>query len=268
MKMMRWIQTFTALLMPALIVASAASHAESEAVAMPGDNHLVVFRYDPNNTFTIYSIPGAPTDIQLGSDEKITGFALGDTVQWLIEELPGHLFVKPLKPDLFTAGTLVTDRRVYQLAFRSLAPHGRWYQKVSWNYPESGFIRNAGAQGSTASSATTSEIPPVDQLDPAHLNFAYDVLGEADFRPEAVFDDGRFTWLRVRSPQALPALFMVDGEGVRLVNYVIKGEYFVVQRLMPEVLLKLGKTEVRVVHRRAAKKSAGHAFDDIFRGER
>ena len=88
---------------------------------MPGDNRLVVFRYDANNTYTILTMPGVPTDIQLAPEEKITGFAIGDSVQWLVEELPGHLFVKPLRADLFTAGTIVTERRTYQLTFCSAA---------------------------------------------------------------------------------------------------------------------------------------------------
>ena len=52
------------------------------------------FRFDPEASFTIIGYPGVPTDIQLSPDEHVTGFALGDTVQWVIEELPGHLFIK------------------------------------------------------------------------------------------------------------------------------------------------------------------------------
>jgi len=219
--------------------------AESEAVLMPGDTHLVVYRYDPNNTYAVLGLPGVPTDIQLAPDEKVLGFAMGDTVQWLIEELPGHLFIKPIKADLFTAGTLVTDRRVYQLAFKSTNPQGRWYQKVSWSYPE---VALRGAREGAAAPPMVEMVSP-DKLDPATLNFAYDIEGEGDFKPLTVFDDGRFTWLKVKSPQALPALFMVSEEGTQLVNYLIQGDYFVVQRLLPAALLKLGNSEVRVTNR-------------------
>jgi type IV secretion system protein TrbG len=85
----------------------AAACAEVVPNAMPGDSRLVVFRYDANNTYTILAMPGMPTDIQISADEKMSGFAIGDTVQWVIEELPGHIFIKPLKASLFTAGTLV-----------------------------------------------------------------------------------------------------------------------------------------------------------------
>jgi type IV secretion system protein VirB9 len=225
--------------------------AESEAVLMPGDTHLVVYRYDPNNTYAVLGLPGVPTDIQLASDEKVLGFAMGDTVQWLIEELPGHLFIKPIKADLFTAGTLVTDRRVYQLAFKSTNAQGRWYQKVSWSYPE---VALRSAHEAAVAPLLTDIVSP-DKLDPATLNFAYDIEGEGDFKPITVFDDGRFTWLKVKAPQALPALFMVSEEGVQLVNYLIQGDYFVVQRLLPAALLKLGNTEVRITNRQWASRS-------------
>ncbi len=233
--------------------------AESEAVSVTGDQRLAVFRYDPNSTFTIVTIPGVPTDIQLSADEKVTGLALGDTVQWMVEELPGHLFIKPLRADLFTAGTLVTDRRVYQLLFKSTTLQGRWVQKVSWSNTEGVGPKNILETTAGVSSETLSP----EALDPAQLNFGYDIEGEGDFRPVTVFDDGRFTWIKVRSPQALPALFMVDENGAVLVNYIVKEEFFVVQRLMPEVLLKLGNTEIRVINRKYAKKPGKQNWPDM-----
>ena len=62
-----------------------------------------------------------------------------------------------------------------------------------------------------------------------------------------VFDDGRFTWIRVGTEvQELPALFVMSEQGAELANYLVKGEYLLVQRLVPAAMLKLGKTEVRI----------------------
>ena len=94
------------------------------------------FRYDPEVSYTIVGLPGVPTDIQLAPGEHVTGFALGDTVQWVVEELQGHIFIKPLRSDLFTAGTLVTDQHSYQLTLKSGHPRDDWMQRVSWTYPD------------------------------------------------------------------------------------------------------------------------------------
>jgi len=62
-----------------------------------------------------------------------------------------------------------------------------------------------------------------------------------------VFDDGRFTWIRIGADiQELPALFVTSEQGAELANYVVKGEYLVVQRLVPSAMLKLGTAEVRI----------------------
>ncbi len=259
--MRHWAEVLVALVLIGTMLSFTPARASGEAPST-SDPRMVVFRYDANTTYTILTLPGVPTDIQLASDEKITGLALGDTLQWMVEELPGHLFIKPLKTDLFTAGTLVTDRRVYQLLFKSTTVQGRWLQKVSWSNAGASTSAETGEGASQPSIA--AEGLTVEALDPARLNFGYDIEGEGDFRPVAVFDDGRFTWIKVRSPQALPALFMVDDGAAVLVNYIIKGEYFVVQRLMREILLKLGNAEVRVINRKYAKRSGRHEGSEGF----
>ncbi len=262
--MRHWDEMIVALVLIGVMLSFSPARAGVDQPPVPVESRLAVFRYDPNTTFTILTLPGVPTDIQLASDEKITGLALGDTLQWMVEELPGHLFIKPLRMDLFTAGTLVTDRRVYQLVFKSTSSQGRWVQKVSWS--DADVVTAKNTNETRSGSAVASEGLSPEALDPTRLNFGYDIEGEGDFRPVAVFDDGRFTWIKVRSPQALPALFMVDDGAAVLVNYIVKGEYFVVQRLMQEILLKLGNAEIRVINKKYAKKSSWQDGTDAIQG--
>ncbi len=79
------------------------------------------------------------------------------------------------------------------------------------------------------------------------LRFSYAIEGDAPFRPQMVFDDGKFTWIRLApNVQELPALFVLSGEEVELVNYTQRGDYLLINRLVPGLLLKLGKAEVKV----------------------
>ncbi|MDE2343996.1 MAG: TrbG/VirB9 family P-type conjugative transfer protein [Betaproteobacteria bacterium] len=242
-----WNELLVGALLLELMVSLPQASADGGSLGSIPGQHIAQFRYDPNQAYTLITLPGVPTDVQLGSDEKITGLALGDTVQWMVEELPGHLFIKPLKSGLFTAGTLVTTRRVYQLLLKSTSADGPWMQKAYWE---------------DALPAIAAELPAPASLDPAIINSRYRIDGDADFRPVRVFDDGRFTWIQVRSPQALPALFMVEEGNAVLVNYVVKGEYFVVQRLMPEMLLKLGSAEVRVINEKRASASRHQSWTE------
>lgn len=75
----------------------------------------------------------------------------------------------------------------------------------------------------------------------------------APFKPAMVFDDGKFTWIQLPSDvQEIPAIFALGADGTaELVNFTVRRNYFVVQRLFPDgALLKLRKDEVRVFNRR------------------
>ncbi|NDU86136.1 MAG: TrbG/VirB9 family P-type conjugative transfer protein [Ferrovum sp.] len=213
-------------------------------LAVAGER-ILVQTWDPETPTTIVTLPGVPTDLQLAPHETITGLALGDTIQWRVEELPGHLFIKPLRPDLFTAGTLVTNLRVYPLILKSTTVQGPWLLRVRWVIQE-------------PPQALSPAIPAAPLLEPVRRNEDYTIEGDAEFRPRAVFDDGRFTWIDMGHPQVLPAIFMVDDDGSRLVNYLLREPYFVVQRLMPRFILKLGGQEVTVIHRNYSEEVASH----------
>ena len=119
-----------------LIGISGGAWAESQSISMPGDAKLVVFSYDENNTFTVLAMPGNITDIQLNEGEKVTALAMGDSVQWVTAKTDSHIFIKPTRSNIYTSATLVTDQRTYQLTLRASPDGGKWYQRVSWKYPE------------------------------------------------------------------------------------------------------------------------------------
>jgi type IV secretion system protein TrbG len=226
--------------------------AEAETLAPPahaqGSGRMAAFRFDPNASYTLMCRPGAPTDVQLAPDEKVVGFALGDSVQWVVEELPGHVFVKPLRGGLSTAGTLVTDRRTYQLALRSSAGDGPWHQRVSWSYADLVVLRDAGRSGVPPRVDAAAPDGTIERryVDPSALNFAYLVSGDPDIRPLQVFDDGRVTWLRMRPGKPLPAVFALGPDGPELVNYTVRADHIVIQRVFAAAILKLGRAEARV----------------------
>jgi type IV secretion system protein TrbG len=223
------------------------------------------FRFDPEASFTIVGYPGVPTDIQLSPDEHVSGFALGDTVQWVIEELPGHLFIKPMRADLFTAGTLVTDKHTYQLTFKSSNVKESWMQRVSWSYPDLVILRAAEVTLPHAAERIPFDLrsirsnkggePGLDPLplsrgiDPNKLNMEYLIKGEAPFRPLSIFDDGRTIWIKMRPHEPIPAVFEDSEEGGKLVHYVVQEDWILLPRLIPKLTLKLGKNEIHITRK-------------------
>lgn len=242
----------------AMASAIAPVHAEIKPIPMPADAKLVEFPYEPNDTFIVLSRPKSVTDIVLHPDEEVVGLALGDNYQWFVKEARGHIFVKPLRPNLSTSATLVTSARTYQFTLQSSPEDGIWYQRVSFVYPQLMVIERERQESVRRSQE--NEVARLDaqvaspRLSPENLNFDYKIKGEASFRPTQVFDDGKFTWVKLPKTQDMPAFFMVaEDKGVELINTHLRGDYVVVQRLVDRLLLKLGETEVKI--ERATKSS-------------
>lgn len=225
--------------------------AETKAIPMPADTKLVTFPFDANTTYTILARPRNITDITLHQDEEVVAMALGDTVQWMVVEAPGHVFIKPLHPNIATSGTLVTNKRTYQLTLHSSPEDGKFYQRVTWTYPDLLVLRNQ--QAARVKAAIDIERARIDStiVSPGvsieKLNFDYEVEGAEPWKPSQVFDDGQATWIKLNKTQDIPAVFSVgpDGKG-ELVNMNIRGEYLVIQRVLPKIMLKLGSKEVVV----------------------
>jgi len=243
------------------------AHAESQSFAMPGDAKLVVFSFDANNTFTILTMPGNITDIQLNEGEKITALAMGDSVQWITAKADGHIFIKPTKANIFTSATMVTDQRTYQLTLRSSPEGGKWYQRVSWQYPDLIIMKQSELEAQAkaqkiaaeaikaeekkrqadAIAITISKAPgnPVE-----NLNFDYSVTGNAEFKPTQIFDDGKITWLKMNAKiQEWPATFILDESNItEVINPLRDGEFIKITRLFKKCVLKLKDKEIVIIN--------------------
>lgn len=245
--------------------------AESKVMAFNQDSRLKQFNYDENDTYTINTRPGINTDLQMNSDEIVESVYAGDTVQWVIEVDPHgrHVFIKPTAPDLFTNATIITNKRTYQLLMKSHSSDDKFYARVSWQDQKLIAYQNKQAvlvkQREDDRVAIEKEARERKDADAREtwemgtsvddLNFNYEVSGRGSFKPVQVFDNGRFTWLRFEANlQELPAVFAPGDDGkYEIVNYVVKENMFMVQKVMPTTILKIGKAEVKIVNKALTK---------------
>lgn len=71
--------------------------------------------------------------------------------------------------------------------------------------------------------------------------------GSADIVPSLVFDDGRFTYLRIAGNRELPSVFAVLGDGSEtLVNTRMEGDLMVVDRVSRRLMLRAGNAVVGI----------------------
>jgi len=213
-------------------------------------NSMQVYPFVDGALYQVYSSPGQITDIALQPGETLVGsgpVAAGDTVRWIIGDTESgtsagkqvHILVKPTRPELMTNLVINTDRRTYHMELRSTEK--TYMASVSWQYPQDQLIalrrQNVEAQAAQ---------PVSSGIDLAKVNFRYEVSGDrAPWKPLRAFDDGKQVFIefpRGIGQGEMPPLFVVGPEGdtSELVNYRVRGNYMIVDRLFAAAELRFG----------------------------
>jgi len=226
-------------------------------------NAVQVYPYSAGALYQVYASPGEITDIMLQPGEKLVGtgpVAAGDTVRWIIGDTSSgagtskrvHILIKPTRPDLTTNVIVNTDRRTYLAELRSTP--ATYMASVSWDYPEDDLIALHRQDD-----AADDEAPVATGLDLDDLHFRYAIQpakgGVPSWLPTRAFDDGRKVYIAFPSgigQGELPPLFVLGADGgPELVNYRVRQNWMIVDRLFGAAELRLGdktsEQRVRIV---------------------
>lgn len=233
----------------------------TDPITMPGDARMAVFPYSRDQIFKVMTAPLKTTTIELAPGESLVADpALGDSVQWIVDtDGANHIFVKPTKPGLVNTMHLTTNQREYDLTLVSSPMGGLFYQTVRFRYPQSLMAKVRARQdrdavdgtsaGDDGAGRSATDSGPLG-VSPDKLDFDYTVAGSAPFKPETVFDDGRFVWLRL-PPGAPFAVPVVKDHGDTITpNFIRRGPYIVVQQMANEIVLRAGNDEVKITRGR------------------
>jgi type IV secretion system protein TrbG len=214
-------------------------------------NAIQVYPYTKGALYQLYASVNQVTDVALEAGEKLVSVSAGDTVRWVVgdttsgdgKEAQVHILVKPIAPDLATNLVITTDRRTYHLELH--ATDKTYMASVSWTYPAASLI---ALKGSAEQNAVTTIEPGPNAED---IKFRYRLEGEAPWKPVRVFDDGAKVYIQFPSglkQGEAPPLFVIGGDGkAALVNYRVKGNTYIVDRLFAAAELRLGSAPQQVV---------------------
>lgn len=218
-------------------------------------NAIQVYPYTAGALYQLYTAPEQVSDIALQPGEGIIAVSAGDTVRWIIGDTVSgsgaaervHVLVKPIAEGLRTNLVITTDRRVYYLELQSTSQ--TYMASVSWHYPQDELL--ALERRNTIAEAAAEQV--IDRgLDIDNLRFRYAISGDdPPWRPVRVFDDTHRVYIQfpARLDQGeAPPLFVVGPSGEnQLVNYRVRGRYYVVDRLFAAAELRLGEDPQQVV---------------------
>lgn len=247
----------------------AITQAQKKALWKPNEgryfNAIQNYPYAKGALYQLYAAPEHVSDISLEAGESLKAMSAGDTVRWIIgdtvsgtgAEAQVHILVKPIEAGLSTNLVIITDRRSYHLELKSLKT--TYMAALSWSYPHREIERlkrhNILAQSKSHNTVGAD-------LNLNELNFAYVITGDSpDWKPYRAFDDGQKVYIEFPRDIATgeaPPLFVLGKKGqVELVNYRMKGRYYVVDRLFKAAELRLGEDpQQKVIITRKSEKYA------------
>lgn len=219
-------------------------------------NAVQVYPFSDGALYQIYGAPGEVTDVALEAGEQLVGsgpVAAGDTVRWVIGSTESgtgpskriHILLKPTAPGLTTNLVINTDKRTYHLELRSVDK--TYMAAVSFSYPQDELIA-LHAQNRAADAIE----PAAAGVDISSLAFRYAIDGDTPpWRPLRAFDDGKQVFIEFPSGIAqgeMPPLWIIGPQGDgQLVNYRVRGNYMIVDRLFAAAELKLGADKQQAV---------------------
>jgi type IV secretion system protein VirB9 len=234
-------------------VAAANDRALQEPSGSGFVNAAQVYAWSEGALYRLFTAPGLVSDVELQSGENLVSVAAGDTARWVIGDTTSgagaakrtHILVKPIASGLRTNLVITTDRRVYLVSVVSTSAQGM--VAVSWTYPQDELLALKAAKDAALAAAPVAQVVAVDRL-----NFNYRIEGDqAPWRPVRAFDDGAQTFiefpLSIRTGE-IPPLFVIGSSGhAELVNYRLRGRYYVVDRLFSVAELRLGEKRQLIV---------------------
>ncbi|MBW4331113.1 P-type conjugative transfer protein TrbG [Stakelama sp. CBK3Z-3] len=216
-------------------------------------NAIQVYPFAQGALYRLFAAPERVTDLALQPGEQLIAIAAGDTARWTIGDTESgsgtsrrtHILVKPFAAGLSTNLVITTDRRSYHLLLDSTAETAM--TAISWTYPADDLI----ALRRTAGAAAAAE-PVAAGLAPENLRFDYRIDGDRPaWRPLRAFDDGHQVFIEFPADLATgeaPPLFLIGPNGeAELVNYRLRGRFYIVDRLFDAAELRLGERRQQIV---------------------
>jgi|UPI000689944D P-type conjugative transfer protein TrbG len=213
-------------------------------------------------------------DIELEAGEVINDQPLvGDSVRWILspaysgkgENKIPHVVVKPTESGLETNLLIATSRRTYSLSLKS--SDNDYTSRVGFYYPHD-MVQKWNNQAHEDEKSEESKVSDMPVISADQLRFDYELDGDSGlgWYPVRVFSDGRHVYIQMpetmQSSEA-PALVLLNkSDDSELVNYRVKGSYYIVDKLFDRaaLIIGVGDDQQKVV---ISKKSDGF-FSGLF----
>jgi len=236
---------------------------ESQNVPVPGKDGRVVYPYGGGLPIVVCA-PLHVCILELEPGEKIEGEPhIGDSIRWEISpsasgsgpDATPLIIIKPRIAGLDTTMVVPTDRRAYYVRLESKP--NEYIARVAFSYPENSQQKwqeylAKQREAEQLQKATAERVADLPNGAIENMYWNYEIKGgDASTRPVHVMDDGAKTYIQMPVEtihRELPVLVVRGPSGSEMVNYRVKDNMYIVDRLFDRAALLLGsgKHQVKV----------------------
>ena len=220
--------------------------------------------YHANDIVPIRARMRYTTLIELPPTEKILEVATGDKDFWIVDAVGNDCFLHPAKADIHSNLNLITDKgNVYSF---TLDDDETQMPDLKVVIEPSDASSLAAAHGATtlvpaseviaaqvrAQTAITQDKKSVEQFRASYptqqLRFDYRYRNKKPFEVEAIYHDGRFTYIRSHATEKFAVYELKDGKP-DLVSFQLDGNTYVISQVVDKGYLQIGKKKLAFARR-------------------
>jgi type IV secretion system protein VirB9 len=251
---------------PAARGRAAVEESNSAGIVRPSEysRAAMVYDYDPDWVYEVYTQPLRVTDLRLEPGEEAAEPPfISDSERWL----PGagvsyengaavqHIYIKPAEAGLEASLIVNTNRRVYHIILKSY--RDVHMPMVRWRYPPPATAMPNNYIVPAAQGARDGPDPAGTDgtgVDPRFLSFNYRItygwFRKPKWLPELVYDDGKKTYVAFPEDvlqDELPAVFENRSD---IVNYRVARNIVIIDKLIESVTVKKENTEITIAKKK------------------
>jgi type IV secretion system protein TrbG len=231
-----------------LVGEEAIEAANKKSVKQPNSgeyiNSIMTFDYMAGALYQIYCAPLSVTDVQFQNNEHIVAVGAGDTVRWKVTKAfsgigankQEHLFIKPIDEGLTNSIVVTTDLRTYHLMLHST--NKTYMASVAWHYSdgEDGGVLLNNLDDSIVDNGDVGDVSSSININRLRFNYVVKSikgLKHPNWYPRMVFNDGSKTYVKFPSSmQEIPTLLVGTGRDNQIINYRVKGDYYIIDSVV------------------------------------
>ena len=214
------------------------------------------YDYAPDKIYPVRTGLGITTQIALDPGETVTDFSSGFSSGWDLTRRDNVFYLKPKNVDVDTNLLIRTATHSYLFELCVVSTQWKSLDQAKRDGVQYRILFAYPADTRFAAAPVAAPAPQLQgRLDPRRrYNFAYDVATTTHERwlvPDAVYDDGRFTYIRLQDVDGMPtsnfpAVFARDrleGDDF-VVNTTVEADTLVVHGTYPYLVLRHGNSVV------------------------